>query len=298
MLVRRTVLLVLALSLSGAALCAQTAATDQSRQRLAGLIPDPLPAQVQPQGTASFYTSDNLYEYMDGGADIFLVYGVQMLLHKDLRAGAADIALDIFDMGSSDTAFGMYAAERVPNEPYVEIGAEGYANPGSLNFYQDRYYVKLTAVGDGADPALERLAHAVSSKIGSNPALPAVLSALPKENRQPHSEQYMPNDPLGHDFLGPAYAATYVFAGNESKILVTLARDPADAKKRFQQLTDNFTKTGQCKAAPEIGEGAIRGANSYEGHVAALVTGRYLVLLQEPTDLGEKLLKRVSESLN
>jgi len=95
MLVCRTLLFVLALSLTGAAICAQTAASDQRRQRLAGLIPDPLPAQVRPQGTASFYTADHLYEYMDGGADIFLVYGVQMLLHKDLRVGAADIALDI-----------------------------------------------------------------------------------------------------------------------------------------------------------------------------------------------------------
>jgi hypothetical protein len=234
---------------------------------------------------------------MDGGADIFLLYGVQMLLHKDLHSGAADISLDIFDMGSADTAFGMYAAERVPDEPYIHVGAEGYANRGSLNFYQDRYYVKLTAVGEGADPALGTIARTVSSRIGDHPALPVILAILPPENRRPHSEQFMPNDALGHDFLGPAYATTYVFDGKESRVLVTVAHDQADAQKRLQQLAQNFAKSGQSKPAPDIAEGAIRASNSYEGSIAALVKGRYLILLLEPTGRGEELLKRISVSL-
>ncbi len=297
MLFHRGLIFVLALAMSGTALSGQTPSADPSREQLARLVPEPLPAEVASQGAPSFYTPDNLFQYMDGGADIFLVYGVQILLHQDLRAGTADVALDIFDMGSPDTAFGMYAAERLPDEPYIHVGSEGYANRGSLNFYQDRYYVKLTAVGEGADPALEALARSVSSRIGANPALPTVLALLPAEDRKPHSEQYMPNDPLGHYFLGPAYAVTYVFGGKESKVLITVARDEADAQKRLRQLTDNFTKTGQCKPAPEIGDGAIRASNSYEGSVAALVTGRYLVLVQEPTKQGEELLKRVSSLL-
>jgi hypothetical protein len=107
----------------------------------------------------------------------------------------------------------------------------------------------------------------------------------------------MPNEPLGHDFLGPAYVATYVLNGKESRILVTLARDPADAQQRFLQLQQNFAKTGQCRPAPEIAEGAIRASNSYEGSVAARVKGRYLVLLQEPTPQGEELLRQVSGML-
>jgi hypothetical protein len=294
---RGIILVILALVLTGAAVSGQAAAVDPSHQQLARLVPNPLPAAVTSRGMASFYTPDNLYEYMDGGADIFLVYGVQALLHMDLRAGAADVALDVFDMGSADTAFGMYAAERVPDEPYIHLGAEGYANRGSLNFYQDRYYVKLTAVGEGADPALDVLARAISSRIGVNPAPPAILATLPTANRRPHSEQYMPNEPLGHDFLGPAYVATYVLNGKESRILVTLARDPADAQQRFLQLQQNFAKTGQCRPAPEIAEGAIRASNSYEGSVAARVKGRYLVLLQEPTPQGEELLRQVSGML-
>jgi hypothetical protein len=69
--------------------------------------------------------------------------GVRSLLHLDLRSKSADIAVDIFDMGTADTAFVMYADERSPDEPYISIGAEGYSNKGALNFFQDRFYVKL-----------------------------------------------------------------------------------------------------------------------------------------------------------
>jgi hypothetical protein len=234
---------------------------------------------------------------MDGGADIFLLYGVRTLLHAELRAHIADITVDIFDMGTADTAFGMYAAERSPEEPYVSMGAEGYANKGALNFFQDRYYVKLQGFGDGADTVLRALAQAISARIGATPAFPAILAGLPAQNRKAHSEQYMPNDPLGHPFLGPAYVATYTLDGKENKVFVTVGRDEADARGRFQQLKQNFVTTGQCKDAPELGEDAIRASNSFEGSVIALTKGRYVVLLLNPTAPSEGLLREVAAAL-
>ena len=80
--------LVISLSLGCAAMSGQTAGVDPSRQPQARLVPETMPVEVTPAGTASFYTPDTLYQYMDGGADIFLVYGVHMLLDMDIRAGA------------------------------------------------------------------------------------------------------------------------------------------------------------------------------------------------------------------
>ena len=198
---------------------------DPNRQALLKIIPEPLPTDIFAHGSPGFYTPDNLYEYMDGGADIFLLYGVRSLLHLDLRSKSADITVDVFDMGSADTAFGIYAAERSPDEPYVPIGTEGYANKGALNFFQDQYYVKLQGFGEGADAALDTIARAITARIGTNHTFPAVFSRLPTENRKPHSEQYIPNDPLGHSYLGPAYMAAYTFDGKESKLFVTIARE-------------------------------------------------------------------------
>ncbi len=268
-----------------------------AHQTLLRLIPEPLPSGAVAQSSATFYSPDNLYQYMDGGADIFVLYGVTNLLHQEFRAKDVDVTVDIFDMGSPENAFGMYAAERAPNYRFMTMGAEGYKDEGILNYFQDRYYVKLAGFGTGADAVLDAFAASLSAKIGSNPSFPAMLSQLPTEGRKPHSEQYMPKDPLGHPFLGPAYVIAYGSGDQESKLLITVARDHADAQQRLEQLKQHFSKTGQCKDAPEVGQGAVRAGNSFEGNVIAQATGRYVVLLVNPVAGTEGLIQATAAKL-
>jgi hypothetical protein len=281
----------------GAFASGRTTDRDSNHQELLKIVADPLPDSGVAKNPASFYGPDNLYEYMDGGADIFVLYGVRQMIHLDLRVKATDISLDIFDMGSPDTAFGMYAAERSPDFHFIAIGAEGYQYEGMLNFLQGRYYVKLLGFGTGADAVLESFARALSARISSNPALPTLLSQLPTENRKPHSEQYMPVDPLGHPFLGPAYMAAYASGDQESKLFVTVGRDEADAQQRLKQLEQHFSKTGHCEPAPEISPDAIRAGNSFEGNVIAQTKGRFLLLLVNPAKGNEQLLRKAAAGL-
>ncbi len=270
---------------------------NSDHQELLKLVASPLPSGAVAQDAATFYGPDNLYKYMDGAADIFVEYGVRTMLHLDATAKGVDIAVDVFDMGTPEIAFGMYAAERSPNYKFIAMGAEGYRNAGILNFLQDRYYVKLAAFGEGADSLLQSFARELSARIGAKPSLPLLLTRLPADNRKPRSEQYIPSNPLGHPFLSPAYVVAYSEGDQESKLYVTLARDEADARQRLTQLGEHFAKTGQSKAAPEIGEAAIRANNSFEGGVIALVRGRYLLLLMNPRASGEPLLKSAAERL-
>jgi len=270
---------------------------ETSRQQMLKLVAEPLLDDALAKRPASFYGPDNLYEYMDGAADIFVLYGVRQMVHVDLRAKAAEITLDVFDMGSPDAAFGMYAAERSPDFQYIAIGAEGYEYEGMLNFLQDRYYVKLLGFGDGANAMLAKLARELSARIGTNSTFPALLSKLPAEHRKPHSEQYIPANALGHPFLAPAYMVAYAHGDQESKLLVTVARDEADAGQRLKQLELHFKKTGQCEPAPDFGAEAVRGSNSFEGNAIAEAKGRYLILLLNPGKDSEQLLRNVATSL-
>ena len=254
------------------------------RQRLAGLVPN-TPA---PQARAEFYDSAHLFEYMDGAADVFQLYDVETLLHQEFRAGTVELTLDLFDMGNSDSAFGIYSAERSPTYDFVSIGGEGYRNEGILNFFQDRYYVKLAAFGDGADRSLDQFARALSARIGGGKSFPSLLAQLPAAHRKPHSEQYLRKDPLGHPFLSPAYQAVYSWGEGESTLLISVGKDHADAQARMKSLTEHFRRTGKCVPAPEISASAIRAGNSFEGTLVAAVEGRYLVLLLNPSaDAGD-----------
>jgi hypothetical protein len=64
------------------------------------------------QEPASFYKPDTLYEYIDGGADVYLLYDFQRLLHQNFRTPGGELTADIYDLGKPENAFGIYSAAR------------------------------------------------------------------------------------------------------------------------------------------------------------------------------------------
>ena len=265
------------------------------KQRLLALIPSPAPAQAVLQQEATvFYTPETLYHYMDGGADIYLLYDFQTLLHQEFKAKQVDVTVDVFDMGTTENSFGMYASERSPSYLFISMGTEGYRNEGILNFLKGRYYVKLAAFGAGADAVLDEFARGIAARIDEKPEFPALLQKLPQANRKPRSEQYVLKDPLGNAFLGPAYLVSYT---DESTLLVSVAPNAADAQNRLALLTEHFRKTGTCAEAPDIAAGAIRAGNSFEGKVLAAAKGNYVLVLYAKGAGADAVLKQALQDV-
>jgi hypothetical protein len=190
-----------------------------------------------------FYASD-LYRYMDGGADIYLKYGLVALAHREYKSAGVEMTVDVFDMGGPVQAFGIYSSERSPEYHFVDIGAEGYSSESTLNFLQGRYYVRLSAFGDGAAAALDSFARAISRSIGGDRSLPGLLDVLPRENRVARSEKYVVQAPAGHDFLAPAVTASYRFDGKATTLVISLAADEREANRRVEQLRRYYSGSG------------------------------------------------------
>ncbi|HKN23620.1 MAG TPA: DUF6599 family protein [Candidatus Acidoferrum sp.] len=275
----------------------RTQATDIAQKHLLTFVAAPLPGNPTAQGAPSFYGPNNLYEYMDGGADVYLLYDFQVLLHQDFKSGQAELTVDIFDMGNAEDAFGMYAAERAPGYNFLDIGIEAYRNEGILNFLQDRYYIKLAGFGPGSDDLLERFARVLSERIAGTREFPPLLERIPQEHRVKHSEQFTRKDPLGHPFLSPAYVVSYGQGELESKLLISVAKDAAEAKSKLESLAKYFRESGKCEAAPDLGDGAIQADNSFEGHVIAVAQGRYLIVILNPANDAAVLLKKTIQDL-
>ena len=288
---------ILSLQIAGFGTAARAQTSASAHPQFAKLLADPLPGHPKPQGEPSFYKPDTLYQYIDGGADVYLLYDFQLLLHQDFKAGAADMTADVYDMGRPEDAFGIYSAERSPNYNYIPVGAEGYRSKGVLNFFQDRYYVKLSGSGASVDAQLDQLARTLSTRIGGSRSGPPLLVKLPQLHRVRHSEQYIRKDPLGHAFLAPAYVVTYASTPKESKLLVSVANDAPGAKGRLDQLAKHFKQTGECSPAAELGEGGIRAKNGFEGNIVARTQGRYVIVLLNPVADGATLLKSTAEAL-
>jgi len=135
------------------------------------------------------YNQKTIYDYMDGGAEVFLAFDFRKLLVRKYKGQAKEdeISLDIYDMGSSGEAFGIFSCDR--QDPEAGIGQESEYGYGLLRFWQGRFFVSITASGEEqrAEKAILELGKAVAPLLGPAGPVPELLKCLPeaglKKNR-------------------------------------------------------------------------------------------------------------------
>jgi hypothetical protein len=270
----------------------------QAKERLARLLPEPSEVGAERTGEQKFFSSD-LYEYSDGGADVYLDYGLVAMLHQEYKASSTDIILDIYNMGAPSNAFGIYAAESSPDDHFLPIGSEGYGTNEILNFFQDEFYVKLSAFSDKEEtgPVLEHFAQVVSRRIGPSGAMPEFLSLFPAQHLVSHSCKFVKKSPLGHDFLAPAIMASYAFGEKQTSLIISKGPDAKGAAQKVVQLRDYFGRSGKVVPQPGLAPGAFSGSNQYEGEAVFFASDSYAVLCLNPPPNPQSFLKSVIEGI-
>ena len=90
------------------------------------------------------YDRSNLYEYINGGAELFLSFEFNKMISRTFsRADQPEIIVDIFDMKSSQDAFGVFSHSRETIESTFGQGSQ-YTG-GQLLFWKDIYYISILA---------------------------------------------------------------------------------------------------------------------------------------------------------
>ena len=264
------------------------------KERLARLLPEPSEVGASRSGEQKFFGAD-LYQYIDGGADIYLDYGLVAMVHQEYKASSTDITLDVYNMGAQSNAFGIYAAESSPDYHFLPIGSEGYGTNEILNFFQDEFYVKLSAFSDKekTGPVLERFAREVSRRIGPSQAMPEFLSLFPPQNLVSHSCKFVKKSPLGHDFLAPAIVAAYALGEKQTSLVISKSPDAQAAAKKVDQLRSYFSRSGKVVPQPGLASGAFLGSNQFEGDALFFASGSYAILCINPPPDPEPFLKSV-----
>ncbi|MBW2324757.1 MAG: hypothetical protein JRF41_14850 [Deltaproteobacteria bacterium] len=119
-------------------------------------------------GGVKRFKPENLYEIINGAAELYLAYDVRDMIfisfEKDTDSAffidlsiydvrdmifisfekdtdsAFFIDLSIYDMGSPANAFGVFSVGRSSGDPSLNFGREGYYQNGSYYIWKGRYY--------------------------------------------------------------------------------------------------------------------------------------------------------------
>ena len=231
-------------------------------------------------GPAQVFRPDTLFDYIDGGADLYLKYDFEELQVVEYRKDKLSVSAEVYHHRDANDAFGIYSQERVPSADFQPLGAQGYYETGVCNFIQGGYYVKLSSENTGSDDREILLAFArrISQELPAQSALPAVLSAFPREGKKPNSEKFIAKDFLGYAFLHSGFIADYERSGLKYQLFVIAGDSPDDSRAMLGQYLKAI------KQETNLVEGAYRITDPYHGEMALSWKGIYIWGTMKVTD--------------
>ncbi|MGA2275128.1 MAG: DUF6599 family protein [Bryobacteraceae bacterium] len=238
----------------------------------AGDAPAPAPSCAlvpgwSQSGPARSYESANLFEYMDGNAEGYLIYGFRIMKGVTCRQGEISFVIDLSDMGDVDGAYGIFSANRDPQLPTDKIGMAGQVAPRRGMFVKGNYFVEIAANPEGDHTAaLRAWLAALDGTITGSTVLPEALAWFPAEGRQ--SLRLVPESVLGIHLLKRGYVAQYDFG----KAFVAFEASPDSANAIMQKLRTRF---GQVTAA-NLGDDAFQTTDQYLGRLFIFRKGRLI----------------------
>jgi len=96
-------------------------------------------------GPARSYEAANLFEYMDGNAEGYLIYGFRNMVGVSCHQAEISFVIDVSDMGDADSAYGLFSGNRDPSQPVSPIGVSAQVTPRRAMFVKGKYYVEIAA---------------------------------------------------------------------------------------------------------------------------------------------------------
>lgn len=181
------------------------------------------------------YSSGDLWELIDGAADIFLSYYFQDLHIAEYSNKDQIIRVELYKHSTLANTYGIYTAERMPDYPQVNMGSQGYKSQGVLNFMTGTYYVKIMSAGiaEADESAIALVAEKVNAQLAQPVKLPDELDLFPVEGKVYLSDSYIAQNFLGYSFFRAAFTARYGTQGDIQLFIIRLTAE--EIKKMIDQ---------------------------------------------------------------
>jgi hypothetical protein len=218
-------------------------------------------------GAARSYTADNLFEYMDGNAEGYILYNFREMHGVTCKKGDVTFVVDVSDMGDADFSYGLFASNRDLRQPAYAAGMGGQIVPRRLIFAKGQYYAEIAADPEGDHTSeLKLWAAALEKSIPGSTAPPPALSWFPAERQQ--SLRLVPESVLGLRILKRGYMAQYDYG----KAFAVIEESPEAAAATMQKFKARFAESAGIQLADE----AFRATDQYLGRLCVFRKGRYI----------------------
>ena len=193
-----------------------------------------LPPELRSLGPLESFSPDNLYDKIDGKAELYLAAGFERLQCQRFALTAAEeqwLEWFVYDMGTMPQAFSVFSTQRRAEGEDFDLTAYAYKTRNALYFVAGHNYVE--AIASSPDTTLMRAAIELAQRfVAANPDATASLPEFeffPRENLVPHSQTLQSTDAFGFDRFKNVFTAQYRVSDAEVLAFVTSCSDASAA---------------------------------------------------------------------
>lgn len=179
-----------------------------------GETPPTLPPELSAFSALETFTSDNLYDKIDGKADLYLTAGFVGLQCQRLALKATNdtwMEWFVYDMGTLPQAFSVFSLQRRAEGKALDLTEFAYQTQNSLYFVCGRYYVEaVTAMP--TEPMMAAMRTMARQFVAANPPGAARITELklfPPDNLVAGSQGLQIADAFGFDRFTNVFTAKY-----------------------------------------------------------------------------------------
>ena len=244
-------------------------------------------------GAIRQYAAENLYEYKDGAAEGYLLFGLVRMQAIECKSGGDSLEIDVSEMSDADSAYGILMANVDPSTPIANLGMGGQIFRQAASFAKGNYYVEIVETAANPDKnqsaMLKALATAMLEHMEGRDTVPEALQWFPKEDLV--SVRLVPESVLGLSQLKRGYVGKY----KQGQAFLVAEDSPRAAAEVMKSLRERF---GGATAA-QIGDEAFQSRAKYLDGVCIFRKGRYvagyanLPETEQAASLAAKLAARI-----
>jgi len=253
---------------------------------LTDILPEVL-EEWSAEETTPLNTPNDMYGYMDGGAELYLTYGFRQALSRKYRKnGKTEVTAEIYDLIEARNAFGVFSHSRETEN--LQLGQGAFTLPGAVFFWKDHYYISLSAWE--STPETEEFIHTlglfIDEKIPVTAELPAVVKFLPPEGLVPFGYLYFhhyiwlnayfyisDNNLLCIDDSTDAVMAKYGDPEKRMYLLIIQYSGQEAAREAFASFGQWFFPSGLTGNCTRLEGGAWLAASTDDRLIAAVFNG-------------------------
>jgi len=264
-----------------------------------------LPSHLIPMSPAEMYSPANLYEVINGQADLYLKAGFVKLTTQRLKLKEYPskwLEIYFYQMNRHLSAFAVFSGQRRLNAKMLKMTPFAYQAQNALFFVHDSFYIEIIG-SDETDSLIHAMYQFAQAFVNQNPVQVEPIKELnlfPNSGLIPGSLTLFPKGAFGFDRFKDVFVASYNSKDEQVTAFMSRCPNPSEAANLSVAYLE-FLKEYGGEVIPLSSQTPNAKLIRIHGMFELVFTHQVYVagVHQAPTrEAAENLAKQLSENLS